>query len=68
MLTLEIIMTIMISLVTITSVIATIAKAIDMCISPLDVVLHILFVLVELSVGGAIIYGIWYFIPKFLSM
>ena len=58
----------MISLLTITTVVATIDQAIDICISPLDVILNILFVLAELSIGGAIIYGIWYFIPKFLSM
>ena len=68
MLALEIICTIMISLLTITTAVATIDLAIDICITPLDVVLHILYVLVEIFAGCALIYGVWYFIPIFSSM
>ena len=62
MLIFKIILTILISLFTIELVLEFIRKAYDLGITPLDVLINIIVVLLILTIGGSAIYGIWYFI------
>ena len=62
MLIFKIILTILISLFTIALVLDFIRKAYDLSITPLDVLINIIVVLLILIIGGSAIYAIWSFI------
>lgn len=66
MLIFKIILTILISLFTIALVLDFIRKAVDLMITPLDVLINIIVVLLILTIGGSAIYAIWYFTPNAL--